>query len=67
MSSWTWLHFYGLKRWSGKYWLIQPGIIAGDIYARINIKKHKLFQRRGADLFITKKISLLEALTGVTM
>lgn len=34
---------------------------------RIKIKKHALFQRRGADLVIVKKISLLEALTGVTM
>lgn len=44
-----------------------PGIIAGDIYVRINIKQHKVFTRKGADLFILKKISLLEALTGVTM
>jgi DnaJ homolog subfamily A member 2 len=47
--------------------LTQPGIIAGDIYVRIKIKRHGIFQRRGADLVIIKKISLLEALTGVTM
>jgi len=41
--------------------------MAGDIYARIRIKEHKTFQRRGADLVIIKKISLLEALTGVTI
>jgi len=41
--------------------------MAGDIYARISIKKHKTFIRKGADLFIQKKINLLEALTGVTM
>lgn len=46
---------------------VQPGIIAGDIYARVRISEHKTFQRRGADLVIIKKISLLEALTGVTM
>jgi DnaJ-class molecular chaperone len=34
---------------------------------RIKIKKHELFQRRGADLVIIKKITLLEALTGVTI
>jgi len=42
-------------------------VIAGDVYVRIKIKKHNVFQRRGADLVIIKKISLLEALTGVTM
>lgn len=45
--------------------LIQPGIIAGDVYVRIKIKKHQTFERRGADLIHIKKISLLEALTGV--
>lgn len=44
-----------------------PGVIPGDVYVRIKIKKHPLFQRRGADLVIIKKISLIEALTGVTM
>lgn len=44
---------------------IQPGIMAGDLYVRIKIKKHNLYERRGADLFTKKKISLLEALTGV--
>ena len=33
---------------------------------RIKIKKHNTFDRRGADLIHVKKISLLEALTGVT-
>lgn len=42
-----------------------PGIMAGDIYVRTNITKHKLFERKGADLWIKKKISLLEALTGL--
>ena len=40
--------------------------MAGDIYARVQIEPHKVFQRKGADLFIEKKISLLEALTGYT-
>ena len=47
--------------------LNQPGIIPGDIYVRVNIKKHNLFVRKGADLVIIKNIKLLEALTGVTM
>jgi len=36
----------------------------GDLHVRIMIKKHKVFSRKGADLYIDKKISLLEALTG---
>lgn len=43
-----------------------PGIMAGDVFARITIKKHDFFERRGADLVCIKEISLLEALTGVT-
>ncbi len=31
---------------------------------KINIKKHKIFERVGADLYINKTISLLEALSG---
>jgi DnaJ family protein A protein 2 len=41
--------------------------MGGDIYVRIMIEPHKVFTRRGADLYIEKKISLLEALTGLTM
>jgi len=41
-----------------------PGVLGGDIHVRIFIDKHKVFERKGADLFIEKKISLLEALTG---
>jgi len=44
-----------------------PNVIAGDIYIRVQIKKHKVFLRKGADLVIIKNISLLEALTGVTI
>ena len=38
--------------------------MAGDLYIRIRIKKHPMYERRGADLYTTKKITLLEALTG---
>ena len=47
------------------YEQLQPGIMAGDLYVKVNIKPHATFTRRGADLYIEKKISLLEALTGV--
>lgn len=47
--------------------MTQPGIIAGDVYVRIKIKRHPVFERRGADLAHIKKITLLEALTGVTI
>lgn len=40
--------------------------MAGDLYVRIKVSKHKIYERKGADLFTTKKISLVEALTGVT-
>jgi len=41
--------------------------MAGDLYVRVLIKKHKTFERRGADLFFKKKITLIEALSGVTL
>ncbi len=44
-----------------------PNVIPGDIYIRIQIKKHKTFIRKGADLAIIKTISLVEALSGVTL
>ena len=40
------------------------GILPGDIHMIIKIENHKEFKRTGADLFMEKKISLLEALTG---
>ena len=41
-----------------------PGYEPGDVIIEIKIKKHKLFERAGADLTYTADISLLEALTG---
>ena len=41
-----------------------PGILGGDLHIRVNIKKHDKFERKGADLFYEKEITLLEALTG---
>ena len=44
-----------------------PEVEPGDVIAVIKIKEHKIFKRKGADLFMDKEISLLEALTGVDM
>lgn len=44
------------------YWL--KGGMAGDVHVRIKIENHKTFTRKGADLFMNHKITLLEALTG---
>ena len=41
-----------------------PGYDPGDVIIEIRIKKHDIFERTGADLTMTKDISLLEALTG---
>ena len=41
-----------------------PGITAGDVSVVVRIQKHKLFERKGADLFMKKDINLAEALTG---
>lgn len=41
-----------------------PGIMAGDLHVRIFVDKHKTYTRKGADLYLEKKITLLEALTG---
>jgi DnaJ family protein A protein 2 len=42
-----------------------PGALAGDLIVKFNVEKHPIFERKGADLFIKKTISLYEALTGV--
>jgi len=41
-----------------------PGAIAGDLYVKLLIEKHNVFERKGADLYMKKTISLYEALTG---
>ncbi len=42
-----------------------PGAEAGDVIVILAEKKHKLFKRKGADLFMDKEITLIEALTGL--
>ena len=41
-----------------------PGLITGDIIFVIKEKKHNLFKRKSADLLLTKKISISDALCG---
>jgi len=40
--------------------------MAGDLHIKFKVKKHRLFRREGADLYLEKRITLLEALTGFT-
>lgn len=42
----------------------QPGVLPGDLVFVLEQKEHKTFTRKGSDLLMTKKISLVEALTG---
>mmetsp|Transcript_1409 Transcript_1409/g.1287 ORF Transcript_1409/g.1287 Transcript_1409/m.1287 type:complete len:247 (+) Transcript_1409:606-1346(+) len=42
-----------------------PGVHPGDLIVVYKTEKHALFERKGADLIIKKKVSLYEALTGV--
>jgi DnaJ-class molecular chaperone len=57
ISSTEWLTNNQVKK-------LNLGVLAGDVHIRIFIEKHKEFIRKGADLFVDKKITLLEALTG---
>lgn len=41
-----------------------PDALAGDLIFVTQEKEHKTFTRKGADLFIKKNITLLEALAG---
>ncbi|OQR91524.1 hypothetical protein ACHHYP_04602 [Achlya hypogyna] len=41
-----------------------PGMLAGDIVFVVQEKEHAIFQRKGANLIMEKKISLVEALCG---
>jgi DnaJ homolog subfamily A member 2 len=44
-----------------------PGMEPGDVNFVIQEKDHDLFKRKGADLLVTKEISLNQALTGFTV
>lgn len=41
-----------------------PEAQAGDLAVKVNVEKHKLFDRKGADLILQKEITLKEALLG---
>ena len=41
-----------------------PGVLPGDLVVIVEEAEHELFKRKKADLILTKKISLKEALTG---
>ena len=43
---------------------MQPDTIPGDLIFVVQEKAHTMFVRKGADLFMKKNVSLLEALTG---
>lgn len=44
----------------------QPNVIPADLIFIVDEKPHSTFTRDGNDLVVTKKISLVEALTGYT-
>ena len=44
-----------------------PDGVAGDLKIVLKEEPHAVFKRRGADLYIKKKISLMEALCGFTL
>jgi len=45
----------------------ERGAAAGDLYVRVHVKPHPVFERRGDDLFIKKEIGLLDILLGKTI
>jgi curved DNA-binding protein len=44
-----------------------PRMPAGDLIGHINIMPHSMFQRRGLDLFMKKKMSIVDACLGAKM
>ncbi|XVF44144.1 hypothetical protein PTKIN_Ptkin02bG0097300 [Pterospermum kingtungense] len=45
----------------------EPGVTPADLIFVIDEKHHPIFKRDGNDLVVNQKISLLEALTGITL
>lgn len=43
-----------------------PDYLTGDLVVIVTIKDHDVFTRKGNDIYMTKKISLIESLTGFT-
>ena len=44
-----------------------PGMETGDINFIVQEKEHELYKRKGADLLVTKDLSLKQALCGFTV
>jgi DnaJ homolog subfamily A member 2 len=42
-----------------------PDVEPGDVIVVVKVRDNKIYKRKGADLYMEKEISLLEALTGV--
>lgn len=42
----------------------EHGTEPGDLYVRIHIKKHPMFERRGNDVFVNHPVSIVEAMLG---
>lgn len=42
----------------------ERGVAAGDLYVRVRVKPHKVFERRGDDLLIKKELSIADLLLG---
>ncbi|KAL1196164.1 DnaJ protein ERDJ3B [Cardamine amara subsp. amara] len=45
----------------------EPGVTPADLIFVIDEKPHSVYKRDGNDLIVDKKVSLLEALTGITL
>lgn len=42
-----------------------PDVEPGDVVVVVKVRNNKIYARKGADLYMEKEISLLEALNGV--
>lgn len=42
----------------------ERGATAGDLYVRVRVKPHKVFQRRGEDLIVKKDLNVVDLLLG---
>lgn len=42
----------------------ERGAVAGDLYVRVRVKKHPIFERRGDDLVIRKELNVFDLLLG---
>ncbi len=45
----------------------ERGAESGDLYIRVKIEPHKIFERRGDDIIVRKEVGLVDALMGVKM